>query len=42
MVLAKSPNDAGFTSALTTEIDIKDEVWQDLRHFLVTTEGVND
>ena len=33
------PNDAGFTSALTTAIDIKDAVWQDLRHFLVTTEG---
>ena len=49
VVLAKSPhgerngnalpNDAGFTSALTTAIDIKDAAWQDLRHFLVTTEG---
>ena len=49
VVLAKSPhgerngnalpNDAGFTSALTTAIDINDDAWQDLRHFLVTTEG---
>ena len=39
VVLAKSPDDAGFTNALASEIDVKDEVWQNLRHFLVTTEG---
>ena len=34
VVLAKSPNDAGFTDSLTTEIDIKDDAWQDLTNFM--------
>ena len=42
VVLARSPKaeDAGFTAAISPDpIDIDDNLWQNLRHFLVTTEG---
>ena len=41
VVLARSPDHAGFTNALPAakKIDIADDAWRDLRHFLVTTEG---